>query len=106
MNSKTPRTDAEEREIYSEGNCGMGKDYAEHVVDASFARQLEEELLKQQALASQLVKQRNKAEAERDDLRARVAELEEKYSYIVSENAKLCDENAELTEELTNGTKP
>lgn len=44
MLTQTPRTDAEERLIYSEDNEGIGCDYAERVVDASFARELEREI--------------------------------------------------------------
>lgn len=41
--SDTPLTDEEERLIYSEGNYGMGREYAEAVVDADFARRIERE---------------------------------------------------------------
>lgn len=47
----TPRTDAEARKIWSEGNYGMGDDYVEEVVDADFARGLEEEIAKLESAA-------------------------------------------------------
>lgn len=40
----TPRTDKEAYKVWSEGNQGMGDDYAEEVVDADFARELEREV--------------------------------------------------------------
>jgi uncharacterized protein YmfQ (DUF2313 family) len=36
-----PWTDAAARAVWSEGNQGMGDDYAEHVVDANDVRRLE-----------------------------------------------------------------
>lgn len=39
--SDTPYTDARLRPVYSEGNQGLGEDYAEHVMDADDARALE-----------------------------------------------------------------
>ena len=42
--SDTPRTDEEEYQTWSEGNQGMGEEYAEHVAPSSLARQLEREL--------------------------------------------------------------
>lgn len=42
--SGTPITDAEEYKTWSEGNQGMGDEYAEYVVPSSLARQLEEKL--------------------------------------------------------------
>lgn len=42
--SDTPRTDAAEYPVWSEANQGMGEEYAEQVVDAEFARDLEREL--------------------------------------------------------------
>lgn len=44
MNQDTPRTNEEARHIYSPGNEGMGKDYAEEVTNADFSRTLEREL--------------------------------------------------------------
>ena len=37
----TPITDENERLIYSEGNYGMGEEYAERVVDSEVCRKLE-----------------------------------------------------------------
>lgn len=40
----TPRTNDNVYTTYSEGNQGLGEEYAEYVVDADFARELEREL--------------------------------------------------------------
>ena len=40
----TPLCDEQEYETWSEGNQGMGDDYAEHVVHADIARDLEQRL--------------------------------------------------------------
>lgn len=39
--SDTPLTDAESTKVWSEGNQGLGDEYAEEVVSADFARKLE-----------------------------------------------------------------
>jgi hypothetical protein len=49
--AETPRTNANAYLTYTEGNCGMGPKYADEVVDADFARELERELI--QATACQ-----------------------------------------------------
>lgn len=43
MNTPTPETDSEAYKTWTEGNCGMGDEYADEVVDANFARKLERE---------------------------------------------------------------
>ena len=47
--SDAPRTDANVYTTYSEGNQGLGEEYAEYVVDVDFARELERELTTAQA---------------------------------------------------------
>ncbi len=42
--SDTPLTDAESTKVWSEGNQGLGDEYAEEVVPTEFARSLERKI--------------------------------------------------------------
>lgn len=46
MPSDTPMTDAESIRVWSEGNQGLGDEYADEVVPAEFARCLERKIAK------------------------------------------------------------
>jgi hypothetical protein len=54
--STTPITDANEYLVWSEGNLGMGDDYADHVVSAEIARELENKLVEMTTERDKLLK--------------------------------------------------
>jgi hypothetical protein len=91
----TPRTDLETRMVWSKSNEGMGDEYGELVVSASFAKELEvelKELTRRNELLSAANKDTKRIAEERNRLHDKLAYLLIRHDTVSSGGEELMKE--------------